>query len=535
MKKTWPICLILLLIFFTPVQAQFQTGKLFVKIDSERPLTFPQFHDGEAIPPMDAFPEVARILQNYAITALYKPFKTQNVHVQHIYELHFGPLVDVGALIKDWEQVPYIEYAEQLPLYEMHYTPNDYNVVMWGLFRIDAGTAWDISQGSRRVTVGMVDDAMLTTHEDLAPQLWTNPGEIAGDNIDNDGNGWIDDVHGYDLADQDNDPNPPAAADDNAFSHGTHTSGIAGAATDNGIGMASVAFNVTLVPIKTKEDTTINDPYLYATFTGVDYAVANHLDIVNMSFGSGQYNASMAYLVQAGRDSGTVFIASAGNTGTYAVQYPAAYDGVISVGSTEFGDAKSGFSTWHYSIDLMAPGGGIYSCVAGGTDHYGFKSGTSMSAPMVVSLAALMLSADSTLTPDDIQNCLQGTADNIDALNTPYISNIGAGRINAGRAMMCVVPTAVKPSLGEGFHLERSFPNPVTDRALLAANLPHDGLLTLRVYDLQGRLVTPAQAIDGRAGLVQTWWERPAGMAAGLYTVTWEWEGQVGAQKMILR
>ncbi len=534
MKKTWLIC-VLLLLASASLRAQFQQGKLFVKVKSDSPVLLPQFRDGERQPAMEAFPEVARILHDCHARALYKPFKTQNIHVQHIYELHFDPSINVEAMIEDWQRLSYIEYAEQLPLYEMHYMPDDYQVLQWAVLRIDAGTAWDVSRGSRRVTVGMVDDAMRMTHEDLAPQIWTNPGEIPGDSIDNEGNGWIDDVHGYDLADVDNDANPPSGADDNAFSHGTHTSGIAGAATDNSTGICSIGFNVSLVPIKTKEDSTIFDPYLYATFTGVDYAVANHVDVVNMSFGAPQYNFSMAYLVQAGHDSGTVFIASAGNTASYSVQYPAAYDGVISVGSTDYNDTKSGFSTWHYSVDVMAPGGGIYSSVAGGDDHYGFKSGTSMSAPMVTGLVALMLSADSTLTPDDVQNCLQSTADNIDAQNSAYVGNIGAGRINAGRAMICVVPTAVQPRQADGFQLQRIFPNPVEERALLAADLPHDGLLRMRVVDMQGRQVGPVIERAVQAGLHQEWWQRPAGTAAGLYTVVWEWDGQVGAQKMVLR
>ncbi|HEX2901479.1 MAG TPA: S8 family peptidase [Bacteroidia bacterium] len=534
MKKAWPFFLVFLLAF-TTLHAQFQPGKIFVKIQSDDNREFPQFRRGQTRPSYDAFPGVAAMLDRFRVSELYKPFKTKNIHVQHIYELHFDPAVDVLAMIGDWEQLPYVEYAEQLPIYEMSYTPNDYSPLQWGLFRIDAGTAWDICKGDRKVTVAIVDDAVRMTHEDLAPQLWTNPGEIPGDGIDNEGNGWIDDVNGYDLADVDNDPNPPAGADDNAFSHGTHTAGIACAATDNGTGVASVGFNVTLVPVKTKEDTTINDPYLYATFTGVDYAVANRFDIVSMSFGSTNYNASMAYLVQAGHDSGMVMIAAAGNTGSYAVHYPSAYDGVISVGSTEYDDRKSGFSTWHYSIDLMAPGGGIYSTVAGGDDNYGIKSGTSMSCPLVSSLAALMLAADSTLSPDDVLNCLQGSADNIDAMNQAYVGNIGAGRINAGRALYCVVPTAVQPGRHDGFHLDRIFPNPVETRALFAANLPHDGLLQIKVVDIQGRQVGPPMRIEGHAGLTQAWWSRPEGTAAGLYLVTWEWEGQVGSQKMILR
>lgn len=526
---------LLLLLAFSTSQAQFQPGKLFVKIVSDDPREFPQFRAGEPLPSYADFPGVEEILKDCHAQAFFKPFKTPNIHVQHIYALHFDPAVDADKLMEQWQRLPYIEYAEQLPLYEMTYTPNDYQILQWGLFRIDAGTAWDICKGSRTVTVAIVDDAVRITHEDLAPQIWTNPGEIPGDSIDNDGNGWIDDVHGYDLADQDSDPNPPAGADDNTFSHGTHVAGIACASTDNGLGMASVGFNISLVPIKAKEDSTIDDPYIYASFTGVDYAVANHFDVVNMSFGSTHYNASLAYLVQAGHDSGTVMVAAAGNTGSYSVHYPSAYDGVISVGSTEYNDGKSGFSTWHYSIDVMAPGGGIYSTVAGGDDHYGFKSGTSMSSPLVAGLAGLMLSADSTLSPDDVQNCLQSSADNIDAMNQAYVGNIGAGRINAGKALSCVVPTAMLPPQPSGMGLGRIFPNPVMDRALFSVDLPYAGPVRLQVMDIQGRTVGETLTLNGQAGKNQFWWQRPAHAVPGLYLVTWEWEGFLGSQRMVVR
>lgn len=532
MKKVWLLCCLLL--GASLAQAQFIPGRLFVKIKSDDPREFPQFREGQSKPDYAAFAGVEEILQAHGIQALYKPFKTRDLHVQHIYEIHFAPTVDVAALIADWQRLPYIEYAEQLPIYTSTFNPNDLQFLQWGLNKIYAGFAWDISRGSRNVTVAIVDDAVRMTHEDLSAQIWTNPGEVPGDSIDNDNNGWVDDVNGYDLADNDNDANPPSGATDNQFTHGTHVAGIAGASTDNGAGVASIGFDISIVPVKAKEDSTIGDPYIYASFTGIDYAVANRFDVVNMSFGSTSYNASMAYLCQAGHDSGTVMIAAAGNTASYAVHYPSAYDGVISVGSTEWDDRKSGFSTWHYSVDLMAPGGGIYSTLAGGDDNYGFQSGTSMSSPMVAGLAALMLSADSTLTPDDVQNCLQSTCDNIDALNPDYAGNIGAGRINAGAALLCVVPTAVAPAQAGGFTADRIFPNPVHDRALLSAHLPADGGLRIRVTDMQGRPVGATMELPGRQGHQQAWWQRPQGAASGLYLVTWEWEGVLRTQKMVL-
>jgi hypothetical protein len=397
---------------------------------------------------------------------------------------------------------------------------------------VDAEAAWDLCRGSRAVTIGLVDDAVRLSHEDLAPQIYVNTGEIPGDSIDNDGNGWIDDVTGYDIADDDNDPNPPSNATNNTFSHGTHTAGIAAAASDNGKGIASLAFDVSLVPIKAKEDTTFTDNFLQATFGGIDYAIANNFDVVSMSFGSNQYNFSMFYLIQAGHDSGMVFIASAGNTGTYSVFYPSAYENVISVGSTEFNDSKSGFSTYHWSVDVMAPGGGIYSSVAGGNSSYGFKSGTSMSAPMVASLAGLMLSADSTLSPDDLEACLKASADNIDAQNSAYLGNIGAGRINAYEALLCIgIPVSASPSLGGQLELNRVFPNPAMDRALVSAQILEAGRLKLRLLDLGGRLVQDVLETDWPGGKFEHFVER-RGLPGGIYLLEWEFEGQILHQRI---
>ncbi|MBL0017710.1 MAG: hypothetical protein IPP17_15080 [Bacteroidetes bacterium] len=149
MKK---MLLIVLLFVFAclPLSAQFQPGKIFVKIKSDDLREFPQYRKGQSRPSYAAFPGIEAILDEYKVSEFYKPFKTKNIHVQHIYELHFDPALNVDLLLKAWDQFAYIEYAEQLPIYEMSYTPNDYAPLQWGLFKIDAGTAWDVNRGSRR-------------------------------------------------------------------------------------------------------------------------------------------------------------------------------------------------------------------------------------------------------------------------------------------------------------------------------------------------------------------------------------------------
>lgn len=535
MKKLALGLLLLFTVFSLRAQGLTLPGRILVKVNLVDEVELPQFRDSQPMPDFSAFPGMTEMLNRFGTTAIFKPFKTPAPQVQKIYEVRFDAENLVAAFMREWERLPFIEYAEEIPVYEMHYNPNDLSFLQWGIPVVKATDAWDLSRGSKNVRIAMVDDAVLMDHEDLRAQIWTNLAEIPGDSIDNDNNGFIDDVHGYDFGNDDNDPNPPSGANDNNFSHGTHTSGIAGATTDNNLGTTSIAFDATIVPIKVKVDSTINDNLLQSTYTGLDYAIVNNFEVVNMSFGSPQYNFSMFYLIQAGHDSGMVFIASAGNTGNYTVNYPAAYTNVISVGSTEFDDTKSGFSTYHYSVDVMAPGGGIYSSVAGGTDHYGFKSGTSMSAPMTTSLAALMLAADSTLTPDDLEACLKSSADNIDANNSAYLGNIGAGRINAYQALLCLgIPASVDASMSSGWKPNRLFPNPCQSSSFLSANFPSDGDLSISLVDLKGREVE--SIFDGAviAGEFEWRWSRKDELASGMYLIRWNFEGEYAFQKLIL-
>lgn len=524
-------------ILFAQASGQdFVIGQLFVKLNLSAEMELPQFRAGEKVPEFGQNPEVGKLIEEFGVTALYKPFRTQSPHIQRIYQVCFSRSEVTDEFIEAWQKLSFIEYAERIPIYEMHYTPNDLNVLQWHLPKIRAEQAWDYSQGSNQVVVAIVDDAVLLDHEDLSPRIWTNPGEIPGDSIDNDGNGFIDDVNGYDLADQDNDPNPPSTATNGSFSHGTHVAGIAAAASDNGTGIASIGFNVLIMPIKTKFDSTIGDPQLQATFTGVDYAIASGADVVNMSFGGPTYSGSFDYLVQAGTDSGMVFVASAGNTGTYAATYPANYFDVISVASTNISDQKSNFSTYHANVDVSAPGSSIYSCTAGSNSSYGFKSGTSMSSPLVSGLVALMRSVDSVMTPLDIRICLRNSADDISAQNPDYASWMGTGRINAQAAMACMLPLALEP-IGDGPALEvhRVYPNPAGDRASFSANVPHLGSLHLELRDLQGRIIAVPFSGEVNPGEFVLNWGFAEGLSKGMYLLVWEYEGERQVQKMVVK
>ena len=412
-------------------ESLYDEGKLFVKLTHKLDLDFA--YNCEK-PGEFSNKELKRIIEFYGITSIACPFKAKDDGLLRTFVIEFSKTEKAAALIKSFSRLEYIEYAEKIPLYKPFYTPNDLDPNQWNLQAIDAQNAWNIQQGTNTVVVAVTDDAVALTHPDLAANIWVNPGEIPGDGIDNDGNGYIDDINGWDAADNDNDPNPPAIANANTFSHGTHVSGIVGAVTDNNIGIASIGFNVRLMAVKASPSAGMGGT-LPAAYQAVDYAIATDADVISMSWGGGAYAATYQALFALANAQGIVNVAAAGNSNTAAPMYPASYDYVISVGATNITDARASFSNYGPNIDVMAPGKDIWSTVVG--PGYGYKSGTSMACPLVSGLVSLMLSQNPAMTPQDVEDCLENTCDNIDVQNPGYIGQIGAGRINAFQALQC--------------------------------------------------------------------------------------------------
>lgn len=251
---------------------------------------------------------------------------------------------------------------------------------------IDAPRAWDITVGSSQVIVMVIDSGIDYTHPDLAANMWRNPGEIPGDGIDNDGDGWVDDVFGIDPHNNDGDP-----MDDNG--HGTHVAGITGAVGNNGEGVAGVNWNVRLMACK----------FLGAGGAGatsdaikcLDYAVRKGAHLTNNSWGGGGYSQALVDAIQAAGAAGQLFVAAAGNDASdndMNPQYPCSYDvsNILCVASTDNRDSRSSFSNYGVStVHVGAPGSSILSTIPGGS--YGLKSGTSMATPHVSGVAALVL------------------------------------------------------------------------------------------------------------------------------------------------
>jgi subtilisin family serine protease len=236
---------------------------------------------------------------------------------------------------------------------------------------ISATRAWNITTGSRDVLVAVIDTGMDMAHPDLAENLFTNTAEIPGNGIDDDGNGFIDDVHGWDFANDDNDPFDDAG-------HGTHVSGTIGAVGDNGLGVVGINWHVSILPVK----------FLGADGSGftsdalraIDYATLMGAQVLNNSWGGGGNSAIMQDTIAAAETAGIVFVAAAGNEGQNideVPQFPAAYQlqNVIAVAATDADDNLAEFSNYGPGTVLLgAPGVAILSTVPGG--DYGLKSGT---------------------------------------------------------------------------------------------------------------------------------------------------------------
>ena len=369
-------------------------------------------------------------LDNLSFNVAYEcPFRL--VQMQRTYLIQLDqPMLLADLKIEIAKHLNY-EYIEAVPKDVLFFTPNDLQASQYALSIINAQQAWDLNLDASNARIAVIDDAIDLTHPDLAANIWTNPNEIPGDGIDNDLNGYIDDVTGWDFANNDNNPNPPNASLD----HGTHVSGIASARTDNGLGMASIGMNAKIVPIKIGLDATGG---LTGGLQAVDYAITLGVDVINMSWGGGIYSQLYQDLFDIAYSEGIVCVAAAGNSSSSFPMYPASYNYVISVASTNSSDQASSFTNYGTTVDLAAPGSGIYSTLPGAS--YGNKSGTSMASPCVAGLVALMRDANPLATVDEVEACLLSTCDPITG---PLSTQVGAGRINAYQAMLCITePTA---------------------------------------------------------------------------------------------
>jgi len=358
--------------------------------------------------------------------------------------------VSVKDALQKLRKNPAVLYAEPDFIVRASVIPDDSSFTsLWGMHNtgqsggvedadIDAPEAWDISTGSRDVVVGVIDTGVDHSHPDLAGNIWTNPAEIAGDGIDNDGNGFIDDMHGINAITGVGDPMDDAG-------HGSHVSGTIGATGNDGLGVVGVSQNVSIIGCKFLSAS--GSGSLSDALTCINYFVGlknNGVNVraTNNSWGGGGFSQALSDAITTSEESNILFVAAAGNDAydnDAQASYPSGYphDSVMSVASTTRTDGMSSFSQWGLTtVDLGAPGSDILSTVPGG--GYSSYSGTSMATPHVTGAAALAWSVNPDLSAIEMKELLMNSGDD----NAALAGKTASGkRLNVNNALLDADPT----------------------------------------------------------------------------------------------
>ncbi len=393
--------------------------------------------------PIDKMYGIEKFAAKYGIYKVTKPFyiADDDANLQRIYKVYFTNSTMVDEMMRELNALNYIEYAEKVPIMKTFLTPNDPSYSsQWFLTTINAPAAWGVFSGTTNITVAIVDNAIQITHPDIAANKWINPGEIPGNGIDDDGNGFIDDINGWDVADDDNNPNPP----NSSFNHGTHCAGDASGVTNNGTGIASIGWGLRIIAVKATPDAG-NSGSIYAGYDGILYAARVKAKVISCSWGGTGSAASEQSVINYAWGRGCIVVCAAGNDNNSTLHYPAAYNNVFCVASTGSTDVRSSFSCYGTWVDISSPGENIYSTIPNNT--YGNMSGTSMATPITAGLCGLILAKNPYMSPQAVLNCITSTAANIYTVsgNASYSGKLGAGRIDAYAALLCAQSSTANP------------------------------------------------------------------------------------------
>jgi len=490
----------------------------------------------------------------------------------------------IEDVISAYASDPNIESVEPIgihPMYEL--VPTDYYFAgqadpwnQWGMSNIndhdiDAPCAWGINPGSGNAIVAVADGGVRYFHKDLggaswpttSGNIWINSGEIKGNGIDDDGNGYVDDWIGWDwvtgvkgckkgedCSTADNDPKDFGG-------HGTHCAGIIGAMTNNAIGVtgvaggwgngtsSSVGNGIKIMCLRIGWLSTGGTGYVRMDFAAQAfyYAANKGAHVINCSWGSSNTSglgAAIDYAVAHG----VLVVHAAGNSNNTTQDYLATRGDVIDVAATDKNDLKASFSSYGTWVDVSAPGLDIVSTYNNYSDptpdYYAVMSGTSMASPYVCGLAGLVKSQYPSYTWSDIKNQIKGTTDNIDALNPTYAGQLGTGRINACRALggTPAPKPAVDEPLPDKLTLYQNYPNPFNPATTISFRLDQKAKVNLTVYNILGERVKVLIDGDREAGSQAVTWDGTdhfgVTVASGMYFYRLMVGDQVATRKMSL-
>ncbi len=453
-NRFWFLGIVLLVVVASPTGAQ---TELIVRLSDgyDGPLKN-SLEEARAVQgvPASLFENVLSVRHAFAETPKNGSF-TDNVFV-----LALGPVADLLGQQRMWAATPGVLYAQPNGTYTLDmvedFDDEPFADSLGHLNVIRVPEAWEQTTGSASVLIGLIDTGLYMEHPDFLGQVWINAGEIPNNGIDDDGNGFVDDVNGYDFVDRnisvdsgdyfvrDNDP-----SEDGTQEHGTLTAGVMSAALGNGAGIAGVAPGAKIVPIRAfGRDGVAEDDDLAAAIV---YAADLGVDAINLSFGRTEDSPLLHEAIRYAYNQGTVVVASGGNAGGDDVHYPSDYPETIGVAwfTQDGNDIEGVGGQFGPGIDLGAPGTAIFTTLAPHESDprpfeeqlYGRRSGSSLSAPQVTGAAALLRSIDPALSPESIRGIVTSTAR--DLREPGWDDRTGAGLLDVANALGLPYPTNV--------------------------------------------------------------------------------------------
>jgi len=400
---------------------------------------------------IDAIPLKQEILLKYNIQE-YRPImenfprllkKSVFKSLSNVYELRYDSDLSPQELAAELQKNPNVKYAEPKYLHFIdQYSALEPNDSLYALQTylpvVMAAEAWDRTRGEQGNTViAVIDGGTEILHPDLQQNVWINEGEIPGDSLDNDGNGRVDDVYGWNFANNSGDPTGLPTTPGNA-NHGTHVAGIISAVSNNNLGVSGISWNARVMAVNAGG--VVRDNVIPFGYEGILYAAQNGAQVISCSWGRG--GAASLYeqeVINNVTDAGALIVASAGNEGSQMAHYPSSYHNVLAVAATDDNDIRANFSNFGQDVDVSAPGVFILSTLT--DSSYGRLSGTSFSCPLVAGSIGLVLTQNPAWHPLQGGEQIRVTADDIDDKNPLFRGNMGKGRLNVLKALTENLPS----------------------------------------------------------------------------------------------